>query len=98
MLTPHATLLPILASAFDNGIVGVQATDKAFSIVLTALANTPAATNGFATATAPYVKLAGNAPVQALLGPEKRTASFRGNVYPYIRSGAVGGVSYLTST
>ena len=98
MLTPHANMLPVGATRMDMGIPGVQGTDIATSLVLTAMAGTPAATVGPATATFPKVKQAGDASITRLFGPEKAIAAFRGHIFPYVQGGAAGGVSFWSAT
>jgi hypothetical protein len=98
MLTPHAPMLPVGATRLDHGIPGTQGTDQAAGLVLTALASTPAATIGPASVTISKVKQQGDAQIQALFGPEKRTANYRGMIFPYVVSGAVGGVSFWAGT
>jgi hypothetical protein len=98
MLTPMANMLAVGATNLDGGLVGTQGTDQATSLVLTALAGTPSATVGPASVTISKVKAAGNSPIQVLYGPSKRTGNYRGNIYPYTRSGATGGISYLSAT
>jgi len=81
--TAGAVLKPLTAGYLGNGIVGILGTAQAGALVLTATANTPAATNGWATVTIPYVKLANDFPVDILLAPEHRTVPFRGRIFPY---------------
>lgn len=98
MLTPHTNMLPIAATRMDHGIPGTQGTDQATSIVLTALAGTPSATVGPATVTITKVKQTGDTPISILMGPEKRSAPYRGLIFPYTQAGAVGGVSFWSAT
>lgn len=98
LLTPHAPMLPVGATRMDHGIPGVQGTDQAASIVLTALAGTPSATVGPATATFSKVKQAGDSPISRLFGPEHAVMPFRGRVFPFTQGGAVGGVSFWSAT
>lgn len=99
LLTPHyAGLLPVGVTNMDMGIPGTQGTDQASSIVLTALAGTPAVTIGPASATFAKVKQMGDVPINRLFGPEKSVQGFRGRVFPYTRSGASGGVSFWAAT
>ncbi len=98
LLTPYANMLPVAATRMDAGIPGTQGSDQASSIVLTALAGTPAATVGPVTATFPKVKQSGNVNVNALFGPEKRQTPYRGHIFPLYSSGYVGGLNFWSAT
>lgn len=87
--TAGAVLKPLTAGYLGNGIIGVLGTAKAGALVLTATAGTPAATNGWASLTITYVKLADGFPVELLLGPEHRTVPFRGRIFPYDDGGTI---------
>lgn len=98
LLTPQANMLPILATRMDVGQVGMQGSDQASAMVLTAVAGTPAALVGPATVTISKVRQVGETPIQALLGPEKRTTAFRGRILPYYSASYTGGLAFWSAT
>lgn len=98
MLAAVANYLPVGATNMDAGVMGAQGSDQASSLVLTALAGTPAATVGPASATFSKVKQQGDSPIGVLFGPEHRQIPFRGHVLPYTRSNAQGGISFWSAT
>lgn len=76
-----AAFWPLSATIFDMGVIGRLDSAVDASIVLTALAGTPAATTP-ATLTLPASVLAEGFPVELLFAPDLREVPLRFRVYP----------------
>jgi hypothetical protein len=78
---PYDTLLG------DSGVIGRAMEDMASILILTAVAGTPAATNGPATRTYPLAILMPEHNQQVILGTEQRDVPLVFRCYPQIKGG-----------